>query len=204
MTDSGDVPCLHYGDVHAAQSPRLNVQRAKLPRVEASNARAFSNLKLGDLVFVDASEDLAGVGKSVEIVGVPEAGVISGLHTIAARFDDAVLTNGFKGYLQHVPEFRLGLTRVAAGMKVLATSKNHLGSIELALPNVDEQRAIAAVLSDMDAEIEGLEARRAKTALIKQGMAQALLTGRIRLLVDDQPAGDDPETAAVEPTNVAA
>jgi type I restriction enzyme S subunit len=47
--------------------------------------------------------------------------------------------------------------------------------------DVNEQRAIAAVLSDMDAEIAALEQRRDKTQAIKQGMMQQLLTGRIRL-----------------------
>ncbi|WP_166805126.1 restriction endonuclease subunit S [Nitrosococcus wardiae] len=45
-----------------------------------------------------------------------------------------------------------------------------------------EQTAIATILSDMDAEITALEARRDKTQAIKQGMMQELLTGRIRLV----------------------
>ena len=45
-----------------------------------------------------------------------------------------------------------------------------------------EQTAIATVLSDMDAEITALEARRDKTRALKQGMMQELLTGRIRLV----------------------
>ena len=45
-----------------------------------------------------------------------------------------------------------------------------------------EQQAIAAILSDMDAEITTLESRRDKTKLLKQGMMQELLTGRIRLV----------------------
>ena len=53
-------------------------------------------------------------------------------------------------------------------------------------PNPDEQRAIAAVLSDMDAEIDALEARRDKAALIKQGMMQELLTGRTRLPIPQE------------------
>ncbi|TGD80807.1 restriction endonuclease subunit S [Hymenobacter wooponensis] len=44
-----------------------------------------------------------------------------------------------------------------------------------------EQRAIAAILSDMDAEIEALAAQVAKTQALKQGMMQNLLTGNIRL-----------------------
>jgi type I restriction enzyme S subunit len=50
------------------------------------------------------------------------------------------------------------------------------------VPTLDEQNAIAQVLSDMDAELSALEARRDKTRQLKQGMMQALLTGRIRLV----------------------
>jgi type I restriction enzyme S subunit len=57
-----------------------------------------------------------------------------------------------------------------------------LGMIECLFPSMDEQQAIATVLSDMDAEIAALEARRDKTHAIKQGMMQQLLTGRIRLV----------------------
>jgi type I restriction enzyme S subunit len=49
-------------------------------------------------------------------------------------------------------------------------------------PTVEEQTAIAAILSDMDAEIGALESKLAKSRCIKQGMMQELLTGRIRLI----------------------
>ena len=45
-----------------------------------------------------------------------------------------------------------------------------------------EQTVIAAVLSDMDAELSALEARRDKTRALKQAMIQELLTGRTRLV----------------------
>ncbi len=57
-----------------------------------------------------------------------------------------------------------------------------LAAIPLALPPLEEQTAIAAVLSDMDAEIAALEAKLAKARQLKQGMMQELLTGRIRLV----------------------
>jgi len=41
---------------------------------------------------------------------------------------------------------------------------------------------IAAVLSDLDAELAALEQRRDKTGALKQGMMQELLTGRTRLI----------------------
>ena len=46
---------------------------------------------------------------------------------------------------------------------------------------LEEQTAIATILSDMDAEIAALEAQRDKVCALKTGMMQALLTGRIRL-----------------------
>ena len=53
---------------------------------------------------------------------------------------------------------------------------------EVSLPPLPEQTAIAAVLSDMDAELATLEHRLVKTRALKQGMMQELLTGRTRLL----------------------
>ena len=56
-------------------------------------------------------------------------------------------------------------------------------TFELRLPpTLEEQTAIATVLSDMDAELSALEARRDKTRALKLGMMQELLTGRIRLV----------------------
>ncbi|HBC3848327.1 TPA: restriction endonuclease subunit S [Vibrio cholerae] len=55
-------------------------------------------------------------------------------------------------------------------------------SIKLAFPPVNEQTAIATILSDMDAEIQALEQRLGKTRHIKQGMMQELLTGKTRLI----------------------
>ncbi|NLO40474.1 MAG: restriction endonuclease subunit S [Ruminiclostridium sp.] len=55
-------------------------------------------------------------------------------------------------------------------------------SIEVYIPILEEQTAIANILSDMDAEIEALEQKLNKYKSIKQGMMQELLTGRIRLV----------------------
>ena len=48
--------------------------------------------------------------------------------------------------------------------------------------DVDEQVVIASVLSDKDAEIVALEARRDKTRDLKQAIMQELLTGKTRLV----------------------
>lgn len=61
-------------------------------------------------------------------------------------------------------------------------NKNMVQNINIMLPSIEEQKAIAQVLSDMDLEIEALEEKLEKYKTIKQGMMQELLTGRIRLI----------------------
>lgn len=67
-------------------------------------------------------------------------------------------------------------------VKGFTLNKQSLALVEVRLPKREEQTAIAAVLSDMDAEIEALESRRAKTRDLKQAMMQELLTGKTRLV----------------------
>ena len=61
-------------------------------------------------------------------------------------------------------------------------NRGEMNKIAVCLPrSAAEQRAIAAILSDMDTEIAALERRLVKTRAIKQGVMQQLLTGSIRL-----------------------
>lgn len=181
LAEDGPVQNLHYGDIHGSSSIWLAPAHRPMPALDASSAVSLERLTTGDLIFVDASEDIDGVGKSVEITQIDDLEVVSGQHTIAARFDKSILADGFKGYLQFAPAFRSHLCRLAAGTKVLATNRVHIASVEMKLPEPPEQKAIAAILTDMDAEIAALTAQADKTRLLKQAMMQELLTGRTRL-----------------------
>ena len=61
-------------------------------------------------------------------------------------------------------------------------SGKDIGQRKFYLPGFEEQLNIAAILSDMDEEIQALEQRLSKTRQIKQGMMQQLLTGKTRLV----------------------
>ncbi len=182
LMNDGRVRYLHYGDIHGTNEVLLNPTITAMPFLPEAKAVRLDRLGDGDLVFADASEDLDGVGKSVELQSVGKFEVVSGMHTIAVRFDKGILADGFKAYLQFIPSFQTHLRRLASGTKVYATNMSHIASAEVKLPSPAEQVAISAVLTDMDAELTALEAQRAKTVQLKQGMMQALLTGRIRLV----------------------
>jgi type I restriction enzyme S subunit len=93
------------------------------------------------------------------------------------------LNNDFKRFCFQTQNVKEQFRFFAVGTKVSGINNTTIRKVELEFPSLlEEQTAIATVLSDMDAEIAALEARRDKTRALKQGMMQELLTGRIRLV----------------------
>jgi type I restriction enzyme S subunit len=83
-------------------------------------------------------------------------------------------------YLTHARRYEIA--ELTQGITIHHLYGKDLKSLSLQLPPLPEQAAIAAVLSDMDAELAALEQRLVKTRALKQGMMQELLTGRTRLM----------------------
>ncbi len=129
-----------------------------------------------------------------EAILIPgEGGIGSIFHYISGRFDLHQRVYGITQFIQGI-----------SGKYIYFYIANHFGvhamqntvkatvdslrlptfqNFEITMPSsVDEQTAIAAILSDMDEEIAALEAKLTKTRHVKQGMMQELLTGRIRLV----------------------
>ncbi|WP_421320515.1 restriction endonuclease subunit S [Aeromonas veronii] len=69
----------------------------------------------------------------------------------------------------------------SSGGTMLHPTKEKMESTKTISPSVEEQTAIATILSDIDSELNALEQKLAKARDVKQGMMQQLLTGRIRL-----------------------
>ena len=76
-----------------------------------------------------------------------------------------------------------GFISLCGGSTFLEIGKTQLVSYEVSIPSSKaEQTAIAAILSTLDSDIAALQSQLVKARQIKQGMAQELLTGRIRLV----------------------
>ena len=91
--------------------------------------------------------------------------------------------NGFFFFLVFSTRFYDRIMSMTAKSSVDSVRLEMIADMQIPLPPTgDEQRAIAGVLLDMDAELAALEQRRNKTYALKQGMMQELLTGRIRLV----------------------
>jgi type I restriction enzyme S subunit len=181
LSDEDEIGYIHYGDIHSRWGTHLDLELHDIPNCSALLAGSASQVCDGDLVLADASEDIEGVGRAVEVRNIGHRKVVAGLHTVLMRPDMKRLAQGFIGYVPCIPSFFEQSRILAAGLKVYGLSKTSLASIAIDLPPTREQQAIAEVLSDMDAEIDALVAQRKKADLVKQGMMQELLSGRVRL-----------------------
>jgi type I restriction enzyme S subunit len=127
------------------------------------------------MVFADASEDLADIGKCIEIVRLNGERVVSGLHTILARQSAARLVIGFGGYLFKSHAIRKQIQKESQGAKVLGLSGGRFAKITIPFPSDKaEQQKIADCLASLD-ELITLEAQKLDTLKThKKGLMQQL------------------------------
>ena len=183
LLESGEVEYIHYGDIHTRWNCFLDCSKNELPFIDKGKITGVPLLENGDLVIADASEDYEGLGACIEINNIGKRKIIAGLHTLLLRGNKNILADGFKGNLRNYKGVKDALIRVSTGVSVFGISKTNLKEIEISIPSIiEEQKEIAQILSDMDAEIEALEKKLEKYKMIKQGMMQNLLTGRVRLI----------------------
>ncbi len=177
---------LHYGDIHGATKTCVDTRAdyQDIPKLDIPLKRVSSGslLKGGDVVFVDASEDDEGTSRHVVVVNTGNVPFISGLHTIVAKSKTDELAHEYRRYCFQTAAIRQQFLFYAVGTKVSGISKSNIPKLTLPVPSLPEQSAIAAVLTEMDAELAELEQRLAKTRALKQGMMQELLTGKTRLV----------------------
>lgn len=86
----------------------------------------------------------------------------------------------FYNFLSH--NYRSYIEMLLSGSSINNLKPSDIESIQIPFPKKEIQAKISQTLSDMDAEIESLEKKLEKYKMLKQGMMQNLLTGKIRLV----------------------
>jgi type I restriction enzyme, S subunit len=170
------VACIRYGELYTTY--RIYTS-ATISFVTSSVAATALPLRHGDLLFAGSGETRDEIGTCVAFTGTQEA--VAGGDIIVLRAPD--IDPVYLASLINTPKISEQKARLGQGDAVVHISNRALASIEVDLPQRDEQEAIARVLVDADSEIRCLEARLTKAKTIKQGMMQELLTGRTRLPV---------------------
>ena len=72
---------------------------------------------------------------------------------------------------------------MAAQLAQANLNLKQVGGLKFPLPNLDEQKKIAEILTSVDEEIEKEIAQKERLDNIKKGLMQVLLTGKIRVKI---------------------
>lgn len=171
---SGGLPCIRYGEIYTHHNDYIRMYYSWISPEVAATAR---RLVVGDVLFAGSGETKEEIGKSVTFLDDREA--YAGGDIVILRQDKA--DSLFLGYYLNSPSIALQKASRGQGDAIVHISATALGEIQLTIPPLKDQKIIAAILSDIDAEIAAIETKLAKARQIKQGMMQELLTGRIRL-----------------------
>lgn len=153
------------------------VDPSGLPSVRESASVQYL-LEEGDIVVARTG---ASVGKSHLFRDIGEPTIFAGF-LIRLCPDETKLLPSFLWQFMQTQNYWDWVRENSARSGQPGVNGQQLRTISLKLPEIEEQQAIATVLSDMDAEIQALESRLAKARAVKEGMMQNLLTGRVRLV----------------------
>ncbi len=180
ISESGNRRCILYGELFTTYKTRIdNI-------VSFTDSSEGIPSRVGD-VLMPGSTTTIGIDLAKASAVFADDVAIGGDIIIIRPYSVSQVCSAFlAAYLTEVK--RNEIAEQTQGITIIHLYGRDLRDLELDLPSLPEQEAIATVLSDMDAEIIALERRRDKTKQIKQGMMQRLLTGHVRLINPQAPA----------------
>jgi len=133
----------------------------------------------GDILICRLAEP---AGRACLFPKIGDTRAITAVDVTIYRPQSSMANRRFLVHVFNTPDWYEVISERCGGSTRSRISRSELGKISISLPSVDEQSAIAAVLDDMDKEILALKSKREKISIIKNGMTQQLLTGKIRLV----------------------
>ncbi|WP_169824056.1 restriction endonuclease subunit S [Anaerobacillus alkalidiazotrophicus] len=140
------------------------------------------NIYPGDIIIAKMAEPVA---RACIIPNIAERFVMAS-DGIRLSVDKQLFSTKFIMYAINSPYFRqqaidhsTGTTRLRIGLKTLR-------NLKVAIPPLQEQKEIESVLSTIEGKLKNEEMRNQNLIEIKKGLMQVLLTGKVRVKVDDE------------------
>lgn len=175
------VEYLHYGDLHKNDANVISYEQySKKPKY---NTKLIGKeqflLKDGDIVFVDASEDLEGTSTSVLVSNLNNEYFISGLHTFIGRLKRNCIEYDFRRYLTCAGYVKKQFQKLASGFKVYGVSRETIKKIYILHGNNAEQNRIAKVLINWDEIVTNQKKYIEKLKEYRKALFQKMLKPKI-------------------------
>lgn len=177
----GNILNIHYGDVLIKFPTILDVSVCNLPFIhDIKNFIPKDYISDGDVIMADTAED-GTVGKVCEVINVGSNKIVAGLHTIFIH-PKIKFSPMFLGYYLNSNEYHKQILSIMQGIKVYSITKEALRKTYIKIPCIEEQKAIADILSSCDKELNLTNNRLESLRKQKKGLMQVLLTGKKRLI----------------------
>ena len=175
--NSGTIPAVRYGEIYTVHNEYIKNFYSFISEEIASQSKL---LKKGDLLFSCSGETKEDIGKCVAFISDCRAYAGGDIILLSPKqsFDSKFL--GFLLNSDIVNKQRCGY---AQGDSIVHISSESLGKMSILLPPLQEQQAIAEVLSTADKEIDLLKSDIEKEKQKKKALMQLLLTGIVRVKV---------------------
>ncbi len=155
----------------------LDLTQSMFIAPEAHNVLKRGEVRAGDILITITGNvgRVIHLDKSVAIANINQ-------HIARIRITDINVVAEYVFHFLSQSSVRKYYNLITTGQAYPQISLKQVREMKIPLPPLPEQKAIAQILSDMDAEIAVLEKKRDKYKAIKQGMMQELLTGKTRLI----------------------
>ncbi|MAF01922.1 restriction endonuclease subunit S [Herbaspirillum sp.] len=176
LTESG-VRLIQTGNI--GEGFFIEKEGKKYISEDTFNSLRCKELMEGDILICRLAEP---AGRACLFPKIGDTRAITAVDVTIYRPQSSMANRRFLVHVFNTPDWYEVISERCGGSTRSRISRSELGKISISLPSVDEQSAIAAVLDDMDKEILALKSKREKISIIKNGMTQQLLTGKIRLV----------------------
>jgi type I restriction enzyme S subunit len=140
-------------------------------------------VQYGDILFTVSSETPNEVGMSSVVLFQPDELYLNSFCFGFRLFDFNTLLPKFACYYFRADVFRNKITALAQGATRFNLSKNQFKKLELDLPSLEYQEAIAKILDNATEELNQYQQKLQTLIVQKKGLMQQLLTGNTRVKI---------------------
>jgi len=175
------LPCVRYGEIYTLHHDLIQEFGSY---IDAASASLSEPIGRGDILFACSGETAAEIGKCVAFDGPERAYAGGDIVVFTPRGESSV----FLAYLLNSPKVAVQKAQMGQGNAVVHISAANLGKLRFAIPDHDEQDAIAQHLLTADALARIQTAKLAVLEKEKSALMQQLLTGKRRVRVTESEA----------------
>jgi type I restriction enzyme S subunit len=171
---NGPLPCIRYGELYTVYGTVIDdpVSRTSVPAKDLI-------LSKGGEVIVPASGETAKDIATAAVVKRPGVAMGGDLNIIRSDHDGAYLASYLSG------RKRMALAAMAQGNSVVHLYAAQLGSLDVHLPELQEERKVSKFLSNIDAKLAALREKADGLRQFKTGLMQRLFSQEKRFTRED-------------------